>query len=525
MSEEPGKTPGPDADERRSAVRSNASAVQTIASAVEGTLGPKGLDCMLVDRFGDVTITNDGSTILTKIDATHPASRLLIHAAGAQDEEVGDGTTTATVVAATLIEEGAAHILRGVPPTKVIEGIKAGVAAALGAMEETAVKVAGIDDPLVLSAALVAARGERQLATLAVEAARLVPEEKLLHDASFRLAKRVVAKEGAESCVVDGLIIDKERMNRQMPRELADAPVLVVADALEPEKLDDEALSTETGFRRYTALREEFEQHLRELIEIGVKCVVVERRVDEIAEELLTEAGAMVLRRVSRGDVAEVLSHCGAKPLMRSGLRRTPGEISQALGWAEHICEDERLGHVRMTGGRGDRAATILVGANTAEVRDERRRIAQDAAAAVQAVLRGGVVPGGGAAEIAALQAAADAREDAAGLAAYGVDGVLAALRRPLAQIVTNAGFNPLEKVEQVVAAQARTGNAGLGIDCDTGDVADMVDAGVVDPAPVKVSALKTASEIAEAILRISVVIRKRDQDIPGRERSPSGSE
>ncbi len=506
----------PDAGDRQSAVRSNAAAVQQIVSAVEGTLGPKGLDCMLVDRFGDVTITNDGATILSKIDATHPASRLLIHSAAAQDEEVGDGTTTATVVAATLVEEGASHILRGVPAMKIIEGMRSGIAAALRRMAEAAITVDGIADPLVTSAAVIAARGDDGLAQLAAQAAETIPADKLLREPSFRLAKRVLAKVGAESRVFHGLVIDKERMNRQMPPELSGAPVLVVADALEPEKLDDEALATEVGFRRHTALREEFETSVRQLIDLGVKCVVVERRVDEIAEELLAEAGVMVLRRVSRRDLSEVAGHCGANPLMRSGLRRPPEELTRALGWAEHVAEDERLGHVRITGGRGHPTATILVGAATPEVKDERQRIAQDAAAAVQAVLRGGVLPGGGAAEIGAISAVTEAREGVAGLATYGVDAVMSALRRPLAQIVTNAGFNPLEKVEDVLAAQAATGNPALGVDCDGGAVTDMVEARVLDPAPVKIAALKTAAEIAEAILRINVVIRMKQKESSG---------
>jgi archaeal chaperonin len=505
----------PEVDERHAALRSNAAAVRTVAAAVEGTLGPKGLDCMLVDRFGDVTITNDGSTILGKIDVKHPASRLLIHGARAQDDKVGDGTTTATVLAASLIEEGVAHALRGVPPTKVVEGMRAGVAAAIAALEAAAAAVSSLDDPRLGAAARIAARGGDELARLAVEAARRVPEEKLLHDPAFRLGKRVVAKEGAESRVFDGVIVEKERMNRQMPTEVEDAVVLVVADALEPEKVDDEALATEAGFRRATKLREEFGEEIRRLVGLGVRCVVAERRVDEVAEEQLTEAGVLVLRRVTRRDLAEIADHTGARPLMRAGLRRDAAEIAPALGRAARVAEDERLGCVMFEGGAGKPTATLLVGAATAEVRDERARIATDAAAAVQACARGGVLPGGGAAEIGCLPAIAAVRERTPGMAAYGVDTVLAALKRPLAQIVANAGFNPLEKVEEAVAQQAATGNRSLGIDCDTGAVTDLLAAGVVDPAPVKIAAIRTAAEIAEAILRISVVIRKRDEEPP----------
>jgi chaperonin GroEL (HSP60 family) len=499
-----------DVDERRRALRSNASAVRTIASAVEGTLGPKGLDVMLVDRYGNVTITNDGSTILGRIDAQHPASRLLIHAARAQDEEVGDGTTTATVLAAALVEAGVAHILQGVPATKVIEGMRAGLQAALEWLGEAAVRVTSLDDPLLSAAAQVSARGNAALAELAVRAASIVPADKLLHDAAFRLGKCVIAHEGAADTVFEGLIIDKERMNRQMPQVVTDARVLVVADALEPEKVDDEALATEAGFRRHTALREEFEASIRGLVDLGVNFVAVERRVDEVAEELLTEAGVMVLRRLGRRDLAAILDHCGAKPIMRSGLRRGAEEIDRALGTAEEIAEDERLGFVSVRGGGGVPAATILVGAGTAEVKDERLRIVHDAASAVQAAAKGGVLPGGGAAEIGALAAVTRHRDELTGMAVYGAEAVLTALRRPLAQIVANAGLNPLEKVAQVVAQQSAAGNHALAIDCDTGAIADMLAAGIVDPAPVKLAALRTAGEIAEAILRIGVVIRMR---------------
>jgi len=156
--------------------------------------------------------------------------------------------------------------------------------------------------------------------------------------------------------------------------------------------------------------------------------------------------------------------------------------------------------------------ATILVGASTREVRDERERIAHDAASAVQAVAVGGVVPGGGAAELAAARAVQALRAGMRGMAAYGADCAIEALRVPLMQIVSNAGFNPLEKVEDVLAAQAARESPALAIDCDTGEVTDMMRAGIVDPLPVKKQALRTAFEVAEAILRIDRIIKKRQE-------------
>jgi len=201
------------------------------------------------------------------------------------------------------------------------------------------------------------------------------------------------------------------------------------------------------------------------------------------------------------------------------------GDDGLAGQHAVAVEEDERLGFVSIRGGAGAPAATLLVGAGTAEVKEERLRIGHDAAAAVQAAAKGGVLPGGGAAEVGAIPAVARCKETLSGMAVYGAETVMTALRKPLAQIVANAGFNPLEKVAQVMAQQAATRNHALAIDCDTGEIADMLKLGVLDPAPVKVSALRTAAEVAEAILRIGVVIRMRttEKDAGGAETSSGG--
>jgi len=500
-------------DERLAALLANASAVRAIASAVEGTLGPKGLNCMLVDRLGDVTVTNDGSTILSKIDVSHPAARMVINTAKAQEVEVGDGTTTTTILANALIAEGVSHASRGVPVTRIIEGMRAGLARAVAVLREKSVAISDLDDPVLRQVAIIAGREQEDLADLALEAARLLGAEKLREEA-FRLAEWVVAKEGAQSQVLPGLVIEKERLSRQMPREVKPARILVVDDALEPEEVEEEALGTEAGFQRYLALREAFREDLQRLVGLGVRVVVVHKGVDSLAEEILTEAGVMVVRRVSSRDIAAIAEHTGARPIKRHGLRKEASDLRKAVGRARRVYEDERLEHLRILGGRGAPAATMLVGAATAAVKEERQRIAQDAASAVQQAVRGGIVAGGGAAELSAIPEVERVREQLSGMAAYGADCVIEALRRPLRQIVANAGFNPLEKLGDVLAARAAGNRDSLGIDCDTGQVADMMAAGVVDATTVKVYAIEAAGEIAEAILRINTIIRKREESV-----------
>jgi len=506
-------TPGA-ADERLSALVSNASAIRTVAAAVEGTLGPKGLDCMLVDRFGGVTITNDGFAILDQIDVAHPAARMLINTAQAQDRQVGDGTTTATILASTLVTEAVNRAARGVPVTRLIEGMRAALARAVEVIEGHRREIEGFDDPLLARAALIAGRGDAQVADLVVEAARLIGRAALA-EPGFRLSEWIIAREGADNEVVAGLIIDKERMNRRMPRQVRRARVLLLDDALEPEQLGEQALATEAGFARYLELKRRFAEALERVAGLGVNVVVAERGVSDDAEEALTAAGAMVLRRVSARDLARIAEHTGARPVKRTGLARAADDLARCLGRARLVAQDERLGHVRFEGGGGRRAATILVGAATAEVRDERRRIAQDAASGAQQALLSGVVPGGGAAEAAAAVEVQRLRASMRGMAAYGAECVVEALRRPLAQIIANAGFNPLEKMGNLMAETASAGSDALAIDCDTGEVADMLSLGVVDPTAVKVHALRAAGEVAQAVLRISTIIRRRDADQP----------
>ncbi len=513
---------GSEVDERLAALLTNANAVRAIASAVEGTIGSKGLDTMLVDRFGEVVITNDGITILTKMEVNHPAAKLVINVARAQEDEIGDGTTTATIIAGTLLGEAVNQVVKGVPVTRVIEGIRKAIRLATEAITERSRPVSGVNDPVPNPCGLVAGREHEDVAELVVTAAAMIGAEKF-QEPGFKLADCITAQEGAGNEVFAGVVIDKQRLNQQMPRTVDDVRVLAVDDALEPEELNEEALATEAGFKKYLELKEEFKSNLQKLITLGVKLVLVDRGVADVAEEALTDAGVMVVQRVASDELRRAAEHTGARLVKRTALRKEAAELQPYLGQAERASEDEKLEHVRILGGRGKPMATILVGAATEEVVDERERIAKDAAASVQAAIKGGVVAGGGAVEIAAARVLEKNRDALRGMAVYGLDCVVEALKKPLAQIVANAGFNPLEKVGDVLAAQSRSTSDSLAVDCETGEVADMLELGVIDPTLVKTHALKAAGEIAEAILRIDTIIKKKEEAQPGAR--PAGPE
>ncbi|ACV63963.1 chaperonin Cpn60/TCP-1 [Desulfofarcimen acetoxidans DSM 771] len=505
---------GAEVDEKLSALITNADAIRAVASSVESTLGPRGLDTMLVDKFGNVVITNDGVTILTMMEVNHPAARMLINIARAQQEEVGDGTTTAAVLAGALVGKGVEQVVKGVPAARVIEGLRAGIKRALSFMQGQTRAVESLTDPVLRQVALVAGREHEDIAELVVEAAGLIGREKLLKQ-SFKLSEAVVAEEGALNQVFMGVIINKEAMNRQMPRVLSSVRVLVLDDALEAESIEEEALTTEAGFRHYLELQAEFQNNLQKIISLGVGLVLTDRGVADIAEEMLTDTGVMVVQRVAHSELRKVAEHTGAVMIKRTGLKKDPQQLVKLLGEAERVQEDELLEQVWILEGKGKPLATVLVGAATAEVVGERERIAKDAASAVQAAVKGGILPGGGSLELAAARMVEKMRGEVSGMAVYGIDCVVEALQRPLAQIVANAGFNPLEKLGDVMAAQSAGGSTSLAVHCDSGQVVDMLALGVVDPAPVKTYALKAAGEIAEAILRIDTIIKMKEYKSP----------
>lgn len=503
---------GSEVDERLAALVTNGNAVRVVTAAVEGTIGPKGLDTMLLGSSGEVIITNDGVTILDKMDVDHPAAQMLINIARAQQAEVGDGTTTATIMAGGLVGEGINQVIRGVPIARVIEGIRYGVTLALECIKRRAKHILDIDDPMLQRIAMIAGREYSDIAKLVIKAAGLIGIEKLC-EPSFKFSEIVISQEGAENEVFMGVIVNKQRLNQEMPVAIDHGKVLIIDDALEPEEIGDEALSTEAGFKRYLELQNEFKANVQKIIELGVKVVLVDRGVNDSAEELLTDAGILVIQRIDPGELRRVADHVGARMVKRTGLKKDISGIAAFLGLAEKVYEDEKLEHIRILGGAGKPMATILVGAATKEVVGERQRIAKDAASSVQAAVKGGYVSGGGAVEIAVSRDIAKTRDAVKGMAAYGVDCVIHALRRPLAQIVENAGYNPLEKVEDVIAAHTSQNIDSLAIDCDSGDVADMMLLGVVDPATVKLHAVKAAGEVAVAILRIDTIIKKREEN------------
>lgn len=496
-------------DERLTTLLHNVNAVRAVSSAVEGTLGPKGLDTMLVDDQGNVMITNDGVTILEKMEVKHPAARMLIKIATAQQAKVGDGTTTATILASALVQEGAAQVQRGVPAVQVITGMKKGVAFALERLDQLSASISHLDDPNLKRVAFIAARENEDICDLVMQGAKAVGMASLL-DEQQPFSALVYPCEGEKSEVLSGVLLDRLPLSKQMPKLIDQPLILIMEDALAPEEIDDEALGTEIGFQRFLDYKETFKYNLQRIASLGINLIVCQRTCDSYAEEFCTDHGITVLHRASRQEIRRLAEHTGAKPIKRTGLHKSQEDLSAMLGKAERFRADERTGQARIENGSGTPTATILVGAATAEVVGERGRIASDAAASVQAAIKGGIVSGGGSAEMAIARELEAWRTGIQGLEGYGVEAVIAALQKPLSQMIINAGYSTLEKLEAIRSEQHRTASTTIGLDFTDGKVKDLGQIGIYDPTLVKKYALQAAAEVAESILRIHTVIRMK---------------
>ncbi|HBF36787.1 MAG TPA: chaperonin [Firmicutes bacterium] len=498
-------------DQYMAALVTNCGAIRAITEAVQGTLGPKGLDCMLVDPFGGIMVTNDGVTILKTMDVNHPAARILISAAEYQEKQVGDGTTTATIIAGTLVSEGVNQVLKGVPVIRVIEGIRLGVARALEFLAELKTPVEDLTSPILHKIALIAAREHHDLANLVIEAARIIGPERLIAE-EFKLADQVIAIEGSESALIRGTIINRMPMNPEMPRRLQKTRILIIDDALEPLKIDNEALTTETGFNHQLHKEQELIANIKKIADLGIGAIFADRFICDFAEDLLTDLGIIGVQGVSGDEWHRLAEMTGARPIKRGSLSKPPADLEPLTGEIEQLVINDKFRQIRIFGKPNQNYVTMIAGANTKEVVGEKERIMKDAASALQAAWLGGAVPGGGSAEMSIARRMNE--KPLRDMAYYGYHCVIEALKKPLIQICTNAGFNPLEKVAEVLGRQEQLDSNAIGVNCDTGAIEDLSQLGIWDPYLVKYQAIKTAGEVGEAILRINMIIKMKEEKV-----------
>ena len=480
------------------ALESNSNAVMAVADTVRTTLGPKGLDKLLIDQAMNRHISNDGVTILLSLRAIHPVARMIVEIAERQEQLVGDGTTTAVVMAAEMIKEGKRLVKElGVHPTKVVEGIEGGVKEACQLLEREAKKISLNEIALeqVVKTSMSSKLDGRKLSLLVISALRSVGKN-ALYNGSYDFDKTIMVlrRTTMEDRVVNGIVLERKRMDPEMPLEINEARVMIARLDLKPVK--ESWVKENSKYEEILNMEKDrvakSKDIVNSLIATGANAILIASgEVDQVIENLLV-ANKVFAVRIAIEEIEYLSRYTGAKPVrMMDDLKK-----SDILGRADHIYEDEDNGVIYIDNGLRGNMTTMIVSGTTKETSLERWRAVIDGVNAAEAALNKGVVAGGGAAELHVIEKVKNLRLK--GLEQVGLDVVTSALESIMRQILTNAGYNGLEKV---MAAKASPDT--FGIDIDSGDPVDMWKMGVLDPLLVKTMALEAAGEIAKSVLRI----------------------
>ena len=501
----------------RDAQRLNILAARVIAETVRTTLGPKGMDKMLVDSLGDIVITNDGAAILDEMDIQHPAAKMMVEIAKTQDKEAGDGTTTAVVIAGELLRRAEELLNQNVHPSIIVKGYNLAAEKAQEILENIAKDASQMDEEVLMKAATTAMTGkaaeeEREyLAKLAVEAVKLVGEkvgdEYQVDIDNIKLEK----KEGGsarDTQLIRGVVIDKERVHPAMPRKIEDAKIALINEALEVKETETDAEIRITSPDQLQAFLEQEERMIREMVDkivaTGANVVFCQKGIDDLAQHYLAKAGILAVRRVKKSDMEKLAKATGAKIV--TNVRDL---TSEDLGYAELVEERKVAGEnmVFVEGCKNPKAVTILIRGGTEHVVDEIERALEDAIKVAKDIVEDGkIVAGGGASEIELAIKLEEYAKKVGGKEQLAIESFADALKVIPKTLAENAGLDPVDVLVKVTAAHKEKGPT-VGVDVFAGEPADMMERGVIEPLRVKKQAIKSASEAAVMILRIDDVI------------------
>jgi len=510
----------------KDAQRLNILAARIVAETVRTTLGPKGMDKMLVDSLGDIVITNDGATILDKIDLQHPAAKMMVEVAKTQDKEAGDGTTTAVVIAGELLKKAEELLDQNIHPSIIVKGYTLAGEKAQEILDEIAIAVDPEDEETLLKIAGTSITGKSAeshrelLAKLAVEAVRQVAEKK---DDKYRVDIdniKIEKKPGEsvdESELIRGVVIDKEVVHPRMPRRVENARIALIGDALEVKKTETDAKINITSPDQLFDFVEQEEKMLKEMVEAiaktGANVVFVQKGIDDLAQHYLAKYGIMAVRRVKKSDMEKLAKATGAKI-----VTNVKDLTSEDLGHAELVEERKIAGEsmIFVEGCKNPKAVTILIRGGTEHVVDEVERALEDAVKVVKDVMEdGAILPAGGAPEIELAIKLDEYAKEIGGKEALAIEAFAEALKIIPKTLAENAGLDPVDIMVKVISEHKNRGRA-IGIDVFAGEPADMLERGVIAPLRVPKQAIKSASEAAIMILRIDDVIAAKPSKSEG---------
>lgn len=516
-------------DTGKDAQRRNILAAKAVAEAVRTTLGPKGMDKMLIDGSGDATITNDGATILREMDIENPVAKMIVEVAKAQDDEIGDGTTSAVIIAGKLLEKAEALIDQDVHPTVIVQGYKQAQSKAHTVLQEMAIDASG-DQKMLLKIAQTAMRGKGieiamdRLAQISVDAARAVAGSEGKDIEENVKIVRIPGGRMEDSVINYGIVVEKERTSIQMPKRIEKARILLLEGTLELKKLDTDAKVTITEAKDLNSFKEGEEQVIKAQVDAilaaGANVVFCEKGIGVTAQNFLAKNGILAARRVKREDLKMLALATGARPV-GDVMLVVPADLgSAALVEERKIGKDKHM--IFVEGCEKARAVSIILHGVSDQFLEEMERALDDALNVVLDVIRSGkVVPGGGAPEILVAEKLRQYASTLEGREQLAIRAFADAVESIPLTLAENSGFDPVDCLTALRAKHGQ-GMKNYGLDITTGEPADMLAQGVVEPLKVKTQAIKSASEAATMVLRVDDVIAAKREEMaakPGQSR------
>ncbi len=519
---------GTEREKGRSAQKNNIAAAKAVADAVRSTLGPKGMDKMLVDSLGDVVITNDGVTILKEIDIEHPAAKMMVEVAKTQDDECGDGTTTAVVIGGELLKKAEELIDQNVHPTVITRGFRMAANKAQDFLKEISMKVTEKDEETLKKIAATAMTGKSvgnardHLAEIAVKAVKRVAEKEGKKTIADIDNIQVVKKQGGsieDTELVDGVILDKERVHPRMAKTVKNAKIALLNTALEIKKTEIEAKIQITDPTQLQAFLDEEEKTLRKMVETikkaGANVVFCQKGIDDLAQHFLAKAGILAVRRVKKSDMEKLARATGAN------IVNKPSDLTAKDLGSAALVEERKIGTDNMTfvtGCKNPKSVSILIRGGTEHVVDEVERAVHDALKVTAVALEdGAAVPGAGAPEVELALRLRDYASQVKGREQLAIEAFADALEAIPRTLAENAGLDPLDTLLNLRSfheRNRRTGKYG-GIDVNDGKVKDVLKENVLEPLRVKSQAIASATDAAVMILRIDDVIAAKRTSPP----------
>jgi thermosome len=502
----------------KDAQKANITAARIIAETVKTTLGPRGMDKMLVDSLGDVTITNDGATILDEIDVQHPAAKMMVEVAKTQDDEVGDGTTTAVVLAGELLRYGEELLNENIHPTIIVSGYKEAAEKAIEILNEISVPIDLNDRETLKKIAMTSMRSKsiigagEHLAEIAIDAVRQVAEKRgetyYVDIDNIQLIKKE-GKSIFDTELIKGVIIDKEVVHPGMPKRIENAKIALLDAPLEIEKTEISAEIRIKDPAQMKAFLDEETRMMKEMVEkiakTGANVALCQKGIDDMAQHFLAKKGIMAVRRIKKSDMEKLARATGGKIVTNLDDLK-PSDLGECK-----LAEERKIGDDKMVfieGCKDPKSVAILIRAGLERLVDEAERSLTDALSVIADVYeKNRIVAGGGAVEAELAKRLKEYAAKVGGRKQLAIEAFAKSLEIIPKALAENSGLDPVDIMVSLRAAHESPDGKWMGVDVYTGKIEDMMKKGVIEPVKVKEQAIKSAVEAAAMILRIDDVI------------------